>query len=162
MTDQRGWIFDEDAYAQGKMLNHASWNGILPRRITPSDVDMVFDNAGRIIFIELERSCSRWQEVTRGQRLLYENLIKSGAHCACLCKHSVPVPMQIDTRYDIESFEIMVWDYGLVYSKIQPGVYWKKFVCDWFSAPEGPLFVRRKILGRSTVNGSADGAAHEA
>jgi hypothetical protein len=162
MTGQRGWIFAEDAYAQGKMLNHGGWNGVLPRRITPSDVDMVFDNAGKIIFIELSSSCSCWQEITPGQRLLYENAIKGGAHCACLCKHSVPVSMQIDTRYDIDSFQIMVWDYGLVYSKIQPGAYWQQFVSNWFGKVNGPLFMRRKILGASAANGLADGGGrHE-
>lgn len=157
MTGQRGWIFAEDAYAQGKMLNHGGWNGVLPRLITPSDVDMVFDNNGKIIFIELSRVRSSWQEVTKGQRLLYENLIRGGAHCACLCKHNVPAAIQIDTRYDVDSFQIMVWDYGLVYSKTYSGTLWEKFVSDgWFGSTNGPLFVRRKLLGRNAANGSAE------
>ena len=159
MTEQRGWIFAEDAYAQGKMLNHGGWNGVLPRRITPSDIDIVFDNVGQIIFGELSRSRSCWQQTAPGQRLVYENLIKTGAHCACLCRHSVPASIQIDTRCDIDTFQIMIWDYGFVYSKILSGASWQKFVTAWFRGLDGPLFVRRKLLGQSVANGSDGDAA---
>ena len=157
MTDQRGWIFAEDAYAQGKMLDHTGWRSLLPRRITPSDIDVAFDNNAQVIFTELSRFHSDWRALKPGQRMLYENVIKGGAHCACLVKHSVPDAVQINTRSDVETFHVMIWDYGLVYSSIFPGKHWAKFVLDWFTGENGALFVRRKILGRSAANGSDEG-----
>ena len=121
---QRGDIFSTPAYAQGKMLDHSGWK--LPRNITPSDVDMVIDNDGSIIYGELSSWCSHWAGIKEGQRRLYQNAIRDGKHCAVLCRHSVKPEerRQIDTCYDIESFEAMFWE------------------------PGGPIWLRRFFLGR--------------
>jgi len=49
---QRGEIIAEQAYAQGKMLDHSGWTGFLPRNITPSDIDMVIANGQSMMLIE--------------------------------------------------------------------------------------------------------------
>lgn len=108
---QRGNILVEQAYAQGKMLEHGGWNGLLPRHITPSDADFIFDNRGNVIFCELSSSCSRWRELSIGQLLLYKSLCYEPTqhhHLSILLSHSVPSSRKIDTRRDIETFQIML------------------------------------------------------
>ena len=145
---QRGDIFSTPAYAQGKMLDHSGWK--LPRNITPSDVDMVIDNDGSIIYGELSSWCSHWAGIKEGQRRLYQNAIRDGKHCAVLCRHSVKPEerRQIDTCYDIESFEAMFWDFGPVCSGVLDGNDgWQWFVRKWIE-PGGPIWLRRFFLGR--------------
>lgn len=105
----RGSIYAEAAYAQGKMLDHSSWNSILPRLITPSDIDMAIDNRGEILFIEVSSSTPNWYEIPKGQRRLYESLLRNstGNQAAALVRHSVPKDRQINTRTDIDEFSIM-------------------------------------------------------
>lgn len=158
-SDKAGHIVLEDAYALSKMLNGAGWNGILRDRITPSDIDLppvdvVFDNRGAIIFCDFSISCDNWGDLGRslkGQRLLYEGLIKSGPHCAVLCKHSVTpeIGRQIDTLRDVDRFQVMFWDSEAVLSPIYDGAYWQSFVTAWVNEPAGPLRIRRRILGIS-------------
>src|SRR5262249_2576675 len=90
----RGAIYNERAYAQGKMLDHSSLRRKLVRNITPSDLDAVIvptengeieilenvpflDANGKIIFLELTRGAPEWQFVKKGQRLGYQNLVRN-------------------------------------------------------------------------------------
>jgi hypothetical protein len=156
--NERGKIFSEEAYALGKMLDHASWQKgerRLPRNITPSDMDipgipMVFDNDGIMIIGELTRSGGAWGNLRYGQRLLYENLIKGTRHCAVLCHHKVDPEdrRHIDTRHDIVAFHVMVDDFGL----IKRGPYegnelWQSFVFTWMGGEA--VDIRRRIIGIS-------------
>jgi hypothetical protein len=56
-----------------------------------------------------------------GQRWLYESLIKGGPHCAVICRHNVRPEMActIDTLRDVDTFQVMVWDFGRVTSPLQ-------------------------------------------
>lgn len=156
MTDAKGSILWEGAYALGKMLDHSSWQKgerPLPRRVTPSDIDLAFnptviDNAGKIIFAELTRHFANWSNVSYGQRRMYESVTQHTPHCAVLCKHSVSPDehRQIDTRTDVESFQIMLYDCGFVYCAPHFGnESWQGFVHAWF---RDPLHCRRYLLGR--------------
>jgi hypothetical protein len=132
-----GAIYSEAAYAQGKMLDHSGWYGVLPKRITPSDIDAVWDNSGDILFGELSSQHETWGELSRGQILTYFNTIGPvSRHFAVLLKHSV-FGRQIDTFKDIDSFHLMIRkdrDLLLWPSRDRPcdGSQWVKFVLFWF------------------------------
>lgn len=139
----RGAIYNLDAYEQGKMLDSSSWNGFLPRMITPSDIDHVFDNSGRMLFVEFSKDYLKrtWGDVKKGQRLIYERLVMdgNGKHVAVLCYHNVPNGRQVDTRTDIEHFQAMYFNCHLRdvrYSDIRNGCEWEQFVKQWFDNPE--------------------------
>lgn len=156
-----GRIISEEAYAAGKMLDNSGWKGLLRNGITPSDIDqptvpLCFDNKGAIIFAELSSDCADWKDESRGQRWLFESLIRHARHCAVLCKHSVTPEMHrhIDTLRGVDSFQVTVWDFGqdgddFVFSPVYDGAYWQRFVTKWVNESNGPLQIRRHILGLS-------------
>lgn len=151
-SGQAGRILIEAAYAAGKMLDCSGWNGLLRSNITPSDVDLCFDNNGAVLFADFSIACDSWTQIKstlRGQRWLYESLIKSGPHCAVICKHSVQAERLIDTLKDVERFQVMVWDFEPVLSPVYSGRVWQSFVCQWVNSPHGPLQLRRRVLGAS-------------
>ena len=133
--DAPGAIYNEAAYAQGKMLDHSGWRGNLPRSITPSDLDAFWDNNGDFIFAELSSSQTLWSELSKGQVMAYSNLIQHTIDVAVLFKHSVPINRQIDTREDCESFHVMWDDSGICLSKVFSGDRWVRFVESWFANP---------------------------
>jgi hypothetical protein len=149
---RRGAIFAEEAYAQGKMLENSSWNSVLPRGITPSDTDMVFDNLGAIIHGELSSAVKEWTALARGQRWTYQSKIKHNAcHCAVLAHHNVKPEYgcKIDTLRDILTFQVMVFfwcDFRV--SRIIEGAHWQKFVTSWFRNPDG---LRGEVFERGTT-----------
>ena len=149
MSEQRGAIRNIDAYARGKMLDHSSWQlgeQKLPRLITPSDIDMVFDNRGWALFCEISRKHSKWSALradAKGQHDTYLSTIKNTVHCAVLCKHSVSLSAEraIDTRNDIESFQVMLYDPRLPLLMANTEIFtgngrWQRFVFRWFESPE--------------------------
>lgn len=112
MGYSRGQVRHMGAYTQAKLLVSDTWD--LPAFITPSDIDLVFDNRGHFLACEFARHESSWHELKRGQREVYEALAKKGCLTA-LCKHSVPIPeippmRLINTRDDVETVEFMWWD----------------------------------------------------
>jgi hypothetical protein len=138
----RGSILQTEAYALGKMLDHSSWqygHG-LPRLVTPSDIDAVFDNKGHVLFMELSSSCREWSQLKTGQRLLYQNMIAGTHHAAALCKHGVSPDQErpINSRHDIGSFQLMLHyrQTGFVVTPFfdQPEA-WERFVFAWFGVP---------------------------
>jgi hypothetical protein len=153
-SDTAGSIILEEAYAAGKMLDNSGWNGLLRNKITPSDIDhpavpLCFDNRGAIIFCDFSIHCDSWARMLRGQRLLYEGFVRWGPHCAVVCKHSVTAEMRrhIDTLRDVECFQAMFWDFEPVLSPSYDGAYWQGFVTTWVNESNGPLRVRRHVLG---------------
>jgi hypothetical protein len=159
-----GDIYCEEAYALGKMLNHSAWQKgeqKLPRGITGSDIDAgyehslgafgsvpLFDNRGMILFLEFSRHEEKWENIKKGQRWVYEALIRQGPHCAILCRHNVAPESgrKICTRHDVVSFQAMLNDHGVVISALnESNADWQKFVFEWF---KNPLRVRRWLLGR--------------
>lgn len=148
--NERGAIRSTEAYALGKMLDHSGWQrgDKLVRLITPSDIDACWDNKGHVLFAEFSSQHSQWDQIAGGQRWLYESCVKSGPHCAVLCKHSVSAAAgrPINSRDDIESFHPMIYDHGLVFGKVvETNEWWQRFVGMWF---DDPLQVRRKIFGK--------------
>ena len=153
-SHRAGSVILEEAFALGKMHDSSGWNGLLRDHITPSDVDLCFDNNGSIIFIDFSNNCDDWDELDKklhGQRWFYESVIKHGPHCAALCKHSISPEMgrKIDTLRDVERFQIMLWDSKPVLSPVYDGARWQAFVMLWVNKPDGPLRIRRHILGTS-------------
>lgn len=129
-----GKILYEEAYAQGKMLDHSSWK--LPRGCTPSDVDMYFDNDGRLILAELSSKYTRWTDLDVGQWRGYRALIHSTEHVAILLKHAVPKSRKINTRNDIQHYQLMMWRDGFYTSNVYSGSSWPQFVELWFEKPD--------------------------
>lgn len=134
-TVRRGDVFCEAAYAQSKMLCNSSWS--LPRLITPSDIDLVFDNRGEMMLCELSRHHQWWSQLNKGQRVLYEELARKGCLCVLL-NHSVPPTRQIDTRNNINTFAFCLMDgRDLVASPPQPGHQWPGLIeSKWFHCPQ--------------------------
>jgi hypothetical protein len=154
--DGAGRVILEQAYAIGKMLDNSGWNGLLRDKITPSDIDhpaipLCFDNNGAVIFADLSINCDDWSRALRGQRRLYESIIRNSPHCAVICRHNVPpeIGRQIDTLRDVDRFQVMVWDDGPVLSPTYDGAYWQGFVTTWVNEPNGPQRIRRAFLGLS-------------
>lgn len=144
-----GDIASPQAYAQGKMLQHGRWHGVLRHGITPSDCDMqYFDNAGHLLLAEFSRHHSSWHELKRGQRLGYENLVtisrESQRYCiAALCRHSVPSDKMICTYSNVDEFSVMLCASGGsgVVTTFHPfiGERWPKFVIDFFDDPKATV-----------------------
>lgn len=138
----RGQIYHEQAYAQGKMLKSDSWNGLLPRNITPSDIDLGFDSRGRFIVVEYSSSLDNWMDVQIGQRNFYWAVIShrdtAWPAIAVLCKHSVPHDQQIDTKTDVDGYSIMFDRDGEMAllpvradAKLTADEKWEKLVVAW-------------------------------
>ncbi len=128
-----GAVYCEQAYAQGKRLDHSQGYGKLPRRIRPSDVDFGFDNSGQLLLCELSSSKRRWDELDFGQRIFYESFVKRGKVMAALCRHDVPPDRQIDTYADVQEFQVMFLNNSkLEISDVLEGSRWGKFVVAWF------------------------------
>lgn len=133
----QGEIMCEMAYAQGKMLNNSGWYGVLPRNITPSDIDMVIDNNGDCLFCEISRHNNEWTQLGPGQLWLYKNMIDFSRSIAVLWKHSVPQDEQIDTFTMCDSFQVMYGGQGEGFhlTKQFKGGRWVDFVKAWFNDP---------------------------
>ena len=123
----RGEIYSTEAYARGKMLDHQGWNRVLPRNITPSDIDAVIENSKSGIFIFMEynsRTCN-WCKLPQGQRRMYENLVVlgKGDAYAILVHHGIPeVGVPIDTLADALEFQVMEAKerYGVWLTELSP------------------------------------------
>lgn len=102
----RGNIYDEQKYIHAKMLDHSWWHGVLPRNITPSDIDMWIELSGFFFYFELSSTTSELLSLPKkGQVIGYKNLWKSSAkNIVLICKHSVSASdRQIRTPTDFES-----------------------------------------------------------
>jgi hypothetical protein len=157
-SETAGSIILEECYALGKMMDSSAWRVVLRRKITPSDIDLCFDNNGAIIFADFSASYTDWNQIgekLKGQRWLYESVIKHNRHCAVLCKHSVTPELgrKINTLSDVDSFQVMVWDNdkrAFVLSRIYPGRWWQDFVQMWMDSDDGIMKIRRSILREQT------------
>lgn len=137
----RGSIRDRAAYIREKMIDHSGWNGVLPRAITPSDIDAVLDNDGAILFIEMSGATSDWNEYPDGQHRLYRNLVRNGGgrQLSVLCKHTTEPGKDIDTLRNVTEFtviyrsedDVMAVD-GLQYRTYVGNSAWREFVVQFF------------------------------
>jgi len=138
------------------MLENKGWYGILRDGITPSDLDLpyvpvVFGSNGRVMLCDLSSSYRTWGDAPKGQHRLYQELISSRPHVAVLCHHNV-VPetgRKIDTLLDIDTFQIMLDDFGWIYSSLYDGTEWEGTVRKWVNEPNGWQEIRRAIIGGS-------------
>jgi len=122
-----------------QLFNHVNLSANLPRRISPSDIDMVLDNKrdDRILFGELTMAES-WDEKGKGQRELYERLVMtSGAQCfSVLLTHHMEAEEAIDTLYDVDSFHVMYkQEERITYSDVLGGCLWPDFVAEFYREP---------------------------
>lgn len=132
MSQSGGAIMCREAYAQGKMLDHSSWN--LARGVTPSDIDMVVESHGCFLWAELTRNGCDWGSLSTGQRMLYDSLAKiPGNHAVCLARHSVPRGELVNTYSDIEAAAVR-WACGTK-ALILDGEQWKVLVTEWVPRP---------------------------
>ena len=162
LPQKRGAIHNRDAYAQGKFVDCSGWanrekygDSVLPRNITPSDIDVVFnpgtfmlDNAGHVMCIELSSSINIWSQASRGQYLAAQSLVKAGQGkiASAIAFHRTPVDQDIDLRESVESFSLMYF---------APPTYacsdvfvgnerWQRFVLAWFANAEHTLQAIRR------------------
>ena len=132
MSESGGGIICREAYAQGKMLDHSAWN--LSRSVTPSDIDMVVDSRGCFLWAELTRKSCDWNNLSTGQRVMYDSLSKiPGNHIVCLARHSVPSGELIDTYRDIKEVAVR-WACGSK-SLLMDAEQWRRLVTEWVSRP---------------------------
>lgn len=125
----RGQIYNRVRYEQAKMLDHSGWNGVLKRRITPSDCDMWIDfNGKRQLFVELKTTESL--ELGTGQRRAYENLLKigQGKIVVAVARVNTPPDRDIDTFRDVEAFQ--VWTVSEKWPTIYGADKWQQFVLE--------------------------------
>lgn len=153
----RGSILNELAYSQGKMLMHDSWIPVLPKKITACDFDMVLDDRGAILLAEISKDCHEWRQKKMGQRLAYEAVVKNMRtdSIACLCFHSVPSTDRVDTRWDIESVQVMFWHKSLRsihVSELLDADDWRTIVEGWFKRREYILRVLHDLASESIAN----------
>lgn len=142
---RRGAVNHEQAYAQGKMLDHSGWSNLLPRHITPSDIDAVFANGREMLLIELSSSAREWAEISKGQLRLYQDIVlaSEGRLWAVLCHHKTPSNQKILTDTDIVSFQVMVRNretlkpHSSSVVAVGPENEWKQFVLRYFNESRG-------------------------
>lgn len=143
-NEQRGSVRHAERYRQG--YDHSGWASVLPRRITPSDIDVVFDDYlhGRQLFCEFTSRDLVWTDKPPGQRMLYERLLKSGspASACVLCSHDVPAESLINTTQHVTSFHVMRYTpKGIVFSpgdhQTFDGSLWVDFVKSFYGLENG-------------------------
>ncbi len=137
--ERRGEVKHRARFAQ--QIEHNGWCDILPRNITPSDIDVVFDNMmlARMLFCEFSSAVSIWGGKPVGQRYAYQQLLKTNNYqngCV-LCRHDVPVGQNVNSLRDVVSFHLMRANRGLVYflpSETEPfhGSIWVDFVKSFY------------------------------
>lgn len=130
----RGKIKHLDAYIKAKLLDHSGWTEHLPRKISPSDGDMLLDHLGRILLIELSTKTDSFNELATGQRILGENFVRNGKgkQAYALAKIVTPEDRAIDTTKDIISFSFLIYDKGQL-KRLGPydGRHWTEAVKSW-------------------------------
>lgn len=129
-----GTLYCPEAFARGKMMQSDKWAGYLPRGITPSDIDLYFDNDGQLLICEINTHTCRWADLPAGQRRGYESFVKRGLLAVC-CQVRLPEPPQnICTFSDVIRFQFMRLELGYIQpSKIFDGSKWPSFVRCWFA-----------------------------
>lgn len=136
MSQSGGRIIVEQAYAQGKMLNHSGWS--LERGITPSDVDFVIEASGCFLFAEFSRDCDSLACLSRGQQLMYRRLASKSEHdLVVVCSHSVPRDQIIDSQADINSGTVY-FDAGKRSLQID-NEGWQWMVASWSKDPRATV-----------------------
>ena len=127
----RGAILVEQAYAQGKMLDHSSWR--LVRGISPSDIDFVIESGGNFGFVEFSKHFKSIEQLNHGQKLLYERLISRmrKSDFVGLAYHNVPEERSIDTCRDVISAEIYTQRGNFSLNQEQ----WEEFITTWTDNP---------------------------
>lgn len=135
----RGGIECPELYVRAKMLDHTDWVDHLPRNITPSDIDMVFDNRGRIIQIELSPSIDKWEFLQVGQRELHFSYVRAGkgAISAVIARHNTPPDRYINSYKDVISWTLAYYDQktkdiSFRYFIHEPPITWPAFISWWF------------------------------
>jgi len=119
------------------MLDHSGWYGVLPRGITPSDIDFVFDANGRLLLGELKSKVANWDNVPAGQRRLYQAFAMLGCVCV-VARHETPEGKQIDTLRDVVAFQVMRKNEAgnlSIGSVIGGNAAWQEFVLRHFGSP---------------------------
>jgi hypothetical protein len=131
MSTSGGRILSEQAYAQGKMLDHGNWK--LARGITPSDVDFVVESGGCFLFAEFSRGCGSFDCLSKGQRMMYARLASRRSDIVVVCQHSVPSDRAIDTLADVEA--ATVYFDGGECSVLIDNSHWQVIVEHWAESP---------------------------
>lgn len=139
MSNSKGRIIVEAAYAQGKMLDNSAWSERLARRITPSDIDFVVESESCFIFAEFSRDTSTLEGLKKGQNLLYKRLwqhTRTLPWIIAICQHNVPVDRQIDTLNDVINCTVY---FDGCKSLAITNLEWASLVTSWSNNPKETL-----------------------
>lgn len=137
--ERRGEVRHRARFAQ--QIEHDGWFGALPRKISPSDIDVVFDNMlmARTLFCEFSSAVSVWSGKEIGQQYLYQQLLKTNNYKngSVLCRHNIPVERNVNSLNDVVSFHVMRAKAGVVYfmpseTEPFPGTLWVDFVKSFY------------------------------
>lgn len=136
---KRGAVYNDGRYRQG--YDHTPWIDILPRNITPSDIDAVFDNMlhQRSLFCDFSSEVCLWKDKNLGQRLVYQQQVLGSQykHCSILCYHEVPIGTDINSALDVKSFHVMKRSQSRVvflpdHERCYDGELWLSFVQSFY------------------------------
>lgn len=109
MSASNGRIMVEQAYAQGKMLDHSGLN--LHHGISPMDFDSVIERNGYFLVVEFTRKEPSWDNLDTGQYRAFREAVKKPGFLLILARHSVPQSQAIETHKDVDEFTAW-WDGG--------------------------------------------------
>lgn len=133
MSISGGRILSQEAYAQGKMLDHSSWR--LARGITPSDIDWTVDSNGFVLFAEFQRGVASFSGMSIGQRRMYSSLLNRQGCAVAICGHNVPASRAIDTMNDVSSLEFHYEPARVAYREVEDAAVaqamWQGLVQQW-------------------------------
>lgn len=151
MSKSGGAILIEEAYAAGKMLDHSEWQNILPRGITPSDIDMFIESHGMFLWCELKYGYCRWNNLSVGQRIAFRKLMFSNPrkHFICLLTHLCD-NIQINTVTDIESVYLYLAKERVLFELSIPFGKWPDFVA-WFCRGKNPHLLAKDHIVTEVV-----------
>jgi len=151
-------------FLKSRLIRHDTINQRLPRNIRVSDIDFVLDNDGHFLFVEFKRAYDNdldreasWDEMGKGQRRMYENLVKAGGGkiTVALCKYW-PKKDEADSLTDVLGFALMKLDGegNIAVSQSFPagedGRRWGRYIDGWF---------QRTTEATCTTNSGGDAAS---
>lgn len=151
---KKGSIIAERAYAQGKMIDHSSWNFTNGR--TFSDIDAAFDNNGSLLYVEFARSevPLTWSDISTGQRWLYKSALanKPGSIAVLAC-HNVPSDQQINSKSDVTHASAV--SYKFTGETSLDSKQWKSLCHAWDVSPEQALTELQRLYDAQKSGGDS-------
>ena len=134
MTD--GTIHNIDLYLESKIYDNSDWD--LPRGCKPSDMDQIYDNNGRMLFVDWKSYHVNFAGgednggLKTGQRRLHFNLVEMGKgevfSVIAIYNHT---GKPINSMKDCKEFQVLFYNKDtqeVQWTEFHDGKYWSTFV----------------------------------